>query len=103
LGLDITRFRRHKLTSSLKLLKRKRTRLVEMTLSTDSIVKTFNVVKHVGLGFMAGGIDATLDSLHLCAAEEGLGNRSVPAVPASTHAGHQMVISASEMELITSN
>ena len=45
--LDVTRFRRHKSTSSLKLLERKRAHLVKMTVPADSIVKTFNVIKHV--------------------------------------------------------
>lgn len=45
--LDFTRFRRHKSTSGLKLLERKRTHLVKMTVPADSIVKTLNVVKHV--------------------------------------------------------
>ena len=45
--VDVTRFRRHKSTSGLKLLERKRAHLVKMTVPADSIVKTFNVVKHV--------------------------------------------------------
>ncbi len=46
-GMDVTRFHRHKSTSGLKLLERKRAHLVKMTVPADSIVKTFNVVKHV--------------------------------------------------------
>lgn len=46
-NVDFTRFRRHKSTSSLKLLERKRAHLVKMTVPADSIVKTFNVIKHV--------------------------------------------------------
>ena len=45
--MDVTRFCRHKSTSSLKLLERKRAHLVKMTVPTDSIVETFNVIKHV--------------------------------------------------------
>ena len=45
--VDFTRFRRHKSTSSLKLLERKRAHLVKMTVPADSIVKTFNVIKYV--------------------------------------------------------
>ena len=46
-NVDVTRFHRHKSTSGLKLLERKRAHLVKMTVPADSIVKTFNVVKHV--------------------------------------------------------
>lgn len=45
--VDVTRFCRHKSTSSSKLLERKRAHLVKMTVPTDSIVKTFNVIKNV--------------------------------------------------------
>lgn len=45
--LVVTRFRRHKSTSSLKLFERKRAHLVKMTVPAHSIVKTLNVIKHV--------------------------------------------------------
>ena len=45
--VDVTRYRRHISTSSLKLLERKRAHLVKMTVPADSIVETLNVIKHV--------------------------------------------------------
>ena len=45
--LDFTRFCRHISTSSSKLLERERAHLVKMTVPADSIVKTFNVIKHI--------------------------------------------------------
>ena len=46
-SVDVTRFRRRRSTSGLKLLERKRAHLVKMTVPANSIVKTFNVIKHV--------------------------------------------------------
>ena len=45
-----------------------------MTVSADSIVKTLNVIKHIRLGVLRGGVDVAFDSLFLQAAKEGLGN-----------------------------
>jgi len=41
-----------------------------MTVPSDSIVETLNVIKHVRLGILPCGIDAPFDSLLLQAAEE---------------------------------
>ena len=46
-SMDFTRFSRHKSTSSLELLERKRAHLVKMTVPADPIIKTFNVIKHL--------------------------------------------------------
>lgn len=46
-SLDFTRFRRHISTSVSELFECQRTQLVEVTVPTDSIVKTFDVVKHI--------------------------------------------------------
>ena len=47
LVLDFTRFRRHKSTSSLKLLEVHRTQLVDVAVSAGAIVKTLDVVEHI--------------------------------------------------------
>ena len=45
--VDFTRFSRHISTSSSKSLECQRTQLVWAAVPADSIVKTFNVIKHV--------------------------------------------------------
>ena len=67
----------------------------------DSIVETFNVTKHVWLGFLAGSIDVPFDSLLLQAAGEGLGNCIVPTVPSATHTRQQLVVLAPAVEIDT--
>ncbi len=52
----------------------------------DSIVKTLNVIKHVRLSVLPGGIDMAFDSLLLQTAEEGFSNR-VDAPMSSTRRG----------------
>jgi hypothetical protein len=47
LGLDFTRFRSHISTSRSKLLECQRAQLVYVTVPTDSIVETLNVIKYV--------------------------------------------------------
>ena len=46
-GVDFPRFCRHISTSSLKLLKRPRAQLVEVTVPADSIVEPLDVIKHI--------------------------------------------------------
>ncbi len=45
--VDFPHFRRHISTSSLRLLKRPRAQLVEVTVPADSIVKPLDVFKHI--------------------------------------------------------
>jgi hypothetical protein len=86
MSIDVTRFRRLKSTSSLKLLERKRAHLIKITVPAHSIVKTLYVNKHVWLGFLARSIDATFDYSPFQIAEKRLSNSIVPAVPTATHA-----------------
>ena len=72
-----------------------------MTVPADSIVKTLNVIKHIRLGVLPGGVDVAFDSLFLQAAEERFCNRIAPTVPSPAHAGHQMVVLAPTIEIIT--
>ena len=67
----------------------------------NSIVKNFYVIKQIRLGILPAGIDVTLNSFFLQAAEEGLGNCIVPTVSPATHAGHQLVVLALAVEIIT--
>ena len=61
---------------------------------SDSIVETLNVIKHIRLGVLPGGVDQAFDSLFLQSAEERFGNRIVPTVPSTAHAGQQIVVPA---------
>ena len=67
----------------------------------DSIVKTLYVIKHIRLGVLPGGVDVAFDSLFLQAAEERFGNCIVPAVSPATPAGHQLVVFAPTIGIIT--
>ena len=67
----------------------------------DSIVKTLNVIKHIRLGVLPGGVDMAFDSLFLQAAEERFGNCIISTVSPATHAGYQLVVLAPAVEIIT--
>ena len=67
----------------------------------DSIVKTFNVIKHVTLDVLPGGIDEPFDLPFLQYAEERSGNSIVPTVLLTTHAECKLVIHSPTVEIIT--
>ena len=67
----------------------------------DSIVKTFNVIKHVTLDVLPGGTDVPFDSLLFQTAEERSGNSIVPTVLMTTHAECKLVIHSPTVEIIT--
>ena len=59
-----------------------RTETAEMTMAARQIVEPLDVLGDVRGRFLSTGVDALLDPLLLQAAEEGLGDRVVPAVGA---------------------
>lgn len=58
-----------------------------MLVSSLSIVEVIDVIRDIFRRLLARVVDAFLDALFLQAREEGLGDRVVPAVTSSTHAG----------------
>lgn len=66
----------------------------QITVTARSIVERFDVVRDIRPRDLPVLVDALPDPLLLQAPEEGLGNRIVPAVSPSTHAGLQTMASA---------
>ncbi len=57
-----------------------------------SIIKHFDVLKDILLGFVAGGVVPMIDQLTLERPEETLDAGIVPAVPLAAHAGHGLLL-----------
>ena len=79
-----------------------RTETAEMAMAARQIVQPLNVLVEVRSRYLSTGVDALLDPLLLQAAEEGLGDRVVPAVGAPAHAWLKVVVFAETSPCITS-
>ena len=98
--MDFTRFCRHKSTLGSKLLECQQAQLDKAPVPADSIVKTLNVIKHIRLGVLPGGVDMAFDSLFLQATEERFGNCIIPTVSPAAHDGLELVVFAPAIEVI---
>ena len=79
-----------------------RTDSAEMAMAARQIVEPLDVLGDVRGRYLPTGVDALLDPLLLQAAEEGLGDRVVPAVGAPAHAWLKMVVLAETPPCIAS-
>lgn len=66
-----------------------------------SIAKHFDAVEEIGLGQLAGLVDAFANSFFLRTAKERFGDRTIPTVAAPTHAWLEMVFVAEAQPVIT--
>ena len=69
-------------------------------MATGAIVEGFDVIEDVGTGEVAGFVDALSYAFFLQAAEEGFGDRIVPAIAAPTHAGLEIVRSTEARPIV---
>ena len=73
-----------------------------MAMASRQIVEPFDVLGDVRGRYFPTGVNTPLDPLHLQTAEEGLGDRIVPAVGASAHAWLKMAVFAEAPPCIAS-
>ncbi len=73
-----------------------------MAVASGSIVEHFDIVEDVCSRERACSVDFSSDPLLLEAAEERFGDRIIPAVPATAHAGIELVRFAEAKPVIAS-
>lgn len=61
-----------------------------MAVSAISIIKHFDVVEHIRPGKIASFVDTFSNAFFFQATKERFGNRVIPTVSASAHAGYQI-------------
>ena len=69
-------------------------------MTPNSIVETLDVIEDFRLGLGSYAVNPLLDPFALVVAEEGLGNRVIPAVTPMTHAWAPSVVFATTVDLI---
>jgi hypothetical protein len=89
--VDFPRYRGQRVASQRGTFKCLRADAAEMAVATNAIVEGLDVIEDVSAGEVAGFVDPLAHALFLWAAEEGFGDRIVPAAAASTHAGLEVV------------
>lgn len=72
-----------------------------MLVATLSIIEHLDVIEDVGPCQFTGFVDPFADALLLQTAKEELRHRVVPAAAAAAHAGHEVVLAAEPLPVIT--
>ncbi len=62
-----------------------------MGVTSDPVIKHFDVVEHIGLGQVTGFVDPFPDPLLFQAAEKRFSHRVIPTITPTAHAGVQVV------------
>ena len=71
-----------------------------MTVSPCLIVEGLDVIEHIRSGQLACSVNASANALLLQAAEKRLGDRVIPAIVATAHAGVRMADSTESMLVV---
>lgn len=70
-------------------------------MTSDPVIKHFDVVEHIGLSQVTGFVDPFADAFLFQTAEEGFHDCIIPAITSSAHAGVQVVSQTETMPIIT--
>ena len=71
-----------------------------MAVTKRTIIENFDIVKDIGAGHFARFVHSLSDSFLFQDAEEGLGDRVVPTVSTTAHAGLEIMSFAKTFEVI---